>query len=158
VDGHWWDIGRTPTAIYGTIISASVLALADEEDDLLDTALALVITLVIYWLAERWSVLMARNLKGERITWSAVRGVFVSGWPMVQASYGPALVLVIAGLLGLGTLEAVDLALTATILMLAGLGALGAQRAGLGRLGIVGSSVFVALLGIVLILLKALLH
>ena len=155
--GHWWDIGRAPSAIYGTIISASVLAVA-EDDSVVVVALGVVITLVIYWLAERWSELIAGNLRGRKLSWTYVRRVFVQGWPMVQASYGPVLVLILAAVLGLDAEQAVNVALGATILVLAGLGALAARRARLGPWGVLGSAGFVALLGAALILLKALLH
>jgi hypothetical protein len=155
--GHWWDIGRAPAAVYGTIISASVLAVAD-DDSVVVVALGVVITLVVYWLAERWSELIAGHARGRELTWTYVRRVFVRGWPMVQASYGPVLVLILGSLLGLDTEQAVDLALAATILVLAGLGAVAARRAGWGLWGVVGSATFVALLGVVLIVLKSLLH
>ena len=55
-------------------------------------------------------------------------------------------------------LQAVDLALAATILVLGWLGGVAARRAGLGGWGVVASAGFVGLLGVVLILLKAALH
>jgi hypothetical protein len=156
--GHWWEIGRAPAAIYGTIISASVLAAADDEDSVVQVALGVVITLVVYWLAERWSEMIAGNVRGQKFTWPYVRQVFVHGWPMVQASYGPVIVLVLSALVGLTSEQAIDLALSATIVVLAGLGAVAAQNAGMNRWATVGSAFFTALLGVVLILLKALLH
>ncbi len=155
--GPWWDIGRAPSAIYGTIISAAVLATA-EEDDVLPVAAGVVITLVIYWLAERWSEVIAGNLRGEVLTWLYVRRVFLRGWPMVQASYGPVLVLLLATAAGLDPEEAVTLALWATILLLVGLGAVAGRRAALPTWGVVASAAFVGLLGAVLIVLKTLLH
>ena len=154
---RWWDVGRAPEAIYGTIISASVLAAA-HSDDALTVALGVFITLLVYWLAERWSELISGHLHGEPFSWAYVRRVFVHGWPMVQASYGPMLVLIIAKAFGASTTTAINIALIATILLLAGLGLLVGVRAKLGPLGITFSAGFVAFLGVLLILLKALLH
>lgn len=153
----WWDAGRAPAAIYGTIISASVLAAA-HEDSALEVALGVFFTLLVYWLAERWSELLGSHLQGEPFDWAHARRVFVRGWPMVQASYGPMLVLLIARLLGASVDAAVNFALLATIVVLIGLGTLAGRRAGLPPIGVVGSAVFNGFLGVLLILLKSLLH
>jgi hypothetical protein len=155
--GRWWDIGRAPTAIYGTIISASVLAAA-YGDTAVEVAVGVFVTLLVYWLAERWSELIAGHLRGEPLTWAHTRQVFVHGWPMVQASYGPMLVLIIATLFGLDVEEAVELALVATVLVLLGLGALVGRKANLPLWGVFVSAGFVGLLGALLIVLKSLLH
>jgi hypothetical protein len=154
---RWWDAGRAPAGIYGTIISASVLAAA-HEDDVVSIALGVFFTLLVYWLAERWSELLGGHLQGEPFDWAHARRVFVHGWPMVQASYLPVLVLVISRLLGASVEAAVNFALLTTILVLIGLGALAARRAGMPPIGVVASAVFNGFLGGVLILLKSLLH
>jgi len=61
---RWWDVARAPEAIYGTIISASVLAAA-HSDDAVSVALGVFITLLVYWLAERWSELIAGHPGSE---------------------------------------------------------------------------------------------
>jgi len=154
---RWWDAGRAPAAIYGTIVSASVLAAA-HGDTALKIALGVFFTLLVYWLAERWSELISSHLQGEPFDWAHARRVFVRGWPMVQASFGPMLVLVTARLLGASVEAAVNLALWTTILVLIGLGTLAARRAGLPPIAVVGSAVFNGFLGVLLILLKSLLH
>jgi hypothetical protein len=154
---RWWDVARAPEAIYGTIISASVLAAA-HSDDAVAVALGVFITLLVYWLAERWSELIAGHLGGEPLSWAYGRRVFVEGWPMVQASYGPMLVLIVAKLFGASTETAIDIALVVTIVVLAGLGTLVGLKARLPVWGIVSSAGFVAFLGVLLIVLKTLLH
>jgi hypothetical protein len=155
--GRWWDISRAPEAIYGTIISASVLAAA-HSDDAVMVALGVFITLLVYWLAERWSELIAGHLSGEPFSRAYVRKVFVHGWPMVQASYAPMLVLIIADLFGASTETAINIALAVTIVLLAGLGSLVGAKAKLPPWGVAFSSGFVAFLGVLLIVLKTLLH
>jgi hypothetical protein len=156
--GRWWDIGRAPTAIYGTIISASVLAASDETSTVFQVAAGIFITLLVYWLAERWSELIAGVIRGEHITRHNIRRVFLHGWPMVEASYGPMLVLIIAALFGASTEAAIAIALVTTVLVLAGLGALVGRKAKLSPWGVVGAACFVGFLGILLIGLKAALH
>jgi hypothetical protein len=154
---RWWSADNAPAGVYGTIISASVLAAA-HEDTAFEIGLGVFFTLLVYWLAERWSELLGSHLQGEPFDWAHVRRVFVRGWPMVQASYLPVLVLVAARLLGASVEEAVNFALFMTIVVLIGLGILAARRAGLPPVGVVASAVFNGFLGILLILLKSLLH
>ena len=155
---RWWDVARAPEAIYGTIISASVLAAADSDADAVAVAVGVFITLLVYWLAERWSELIAGHLGGEPFSWAYGRRVFIEGWPMVQASYGPMLVLIIAKLFGASTETAINIALIVTIVVLSGLGTLVGLRARLPVWGVLFSAGFVAFLGVLLIVLKALLH
>ncbi len=125
---------------------------------MLAIALGVFFTLLVYWLAERWSELIGEHLQGEPFDWGHTRRVFVRGWPLVQASYGPLLALVVARLFGASVEVAVDLALLWTILTLVGLGTLAGLRARLSPAGVVGSAVFNGLLGLLLIFLKSLLH
>jgi hypothetical protein len=152
------DARQAPTAIYGTIISASVLAAAGDDDTALSIGLGVFFTLLVYWLAERWSELIGEHLSGEPFDWAHARRVFVRGWPLVQASYGPLFVLLVARLLGASVELAVELALLWTILTLVGLGILAGYRARLSTVGVIGSAVFNGLLGLLLIFLKSLLH
>lgn len=154
---RWWDGGRAPAAIYGTIISASYLAAAS-EDKIVQVILGVFFTLLVYWLAERWSEVIGGHIQGEPFDWAQARATFKRGWPMVQASYGPLLVLVVAKLLGADVEDAVTLALIAAILVLIALGTLAARRAQLPLVGIVLSAVFNGLLGVGLIALKSWLH
>jgi hypothetical protein len=150
-------VETAPVAIYGTIISASVLAAA-HEDTTLEIAAGMFITLLIYWLAERWSQLIAGHLSGEPFSWSYTRQVFVAGWPMVQASYGPLIVLIVSDWIGASAEVAVDLALLWTIVTLFVLGFMVGRKAKLGFGGQALSAFFVGALGALLIGLKALLH
>jgi hypothetical protein len=154
---RWWDAANAPAGIYGTIISASVLAAA-HDDETITVGAGVFVTLLIYWLAERWSEVLGAHLRGEPFDWAQARRTFLHGWPMVQASYGPLLVLLIARLSGASHEVAIDLALLTTILVLIGLGTLAGVRAGLSTVGVVASAIFNGFLGLLLILLKSLLH
>jgi hypothetical protein len=155
---RWWAQRQAPAGIFGTIVGASVLASADPADPLSDVAWAVVVTLVVYWLAERWSEVLGSRLRGEALTVRRVAAKFGHGWPMVQASYGPLLVLVIFSAFGASNTVAVNAALGFCVLTLGALGMLAGRRAGLSWWTSFGSSVFTAMLGFLLILLKAFLH
>jgi hypothetical protein len=155
---RWWRQRQAPAGIFGTIVGASVLAAAEPSDELSDVAWTIVVTLIAYWLAERWSELLAGNLRGEKLTRQRVLGVFGHGWPMVQASYTPLLVLLIAWAAGASNATALNAALGVCVATLTGLGFLAGRRAGLATWAAIGSGFFTGLLGFVLILLKAVLH
>jgi hypothetical protein len=101
---------------------------------------------------------LASNLRGEPITRRHIASVFGHGWPMVQASYTPLVVLGLAWTFGASNATALNLALGFCVATLAALGVLAGRRAGLSRWAVVGSGSFTALLGLVLIVLKAFLH
>jgi hypothetical protein len=155
---RWWSQRQAPSGIFGTIIGASVIAAADPNDPLHDVVWAVLVTLIVYWLSERWSEVLASNLRGEPITTRRIAAVFGQGWPMVQASYTPLVVLGLSWALGATNTTALNLALGFCVATLAALGVLAGRRAGLSRWAVIGSGAFTAGLGFVLILLKALLH
>jgi len=155
---RWWRYSQAPAGIFGTIVGASVMVAVDYDTPVAEVAESVLLTLIIYWLAERWSVLLSSQLRGTPLTRQRVFAVFKLGWPMVQASYIPLLVLIVAGVSGAGNDHAVNLALLASIVLLVVLGAVAGHRAGLGRWGAAWSGLFTGLLGSGLILLKALLH
>ena len=155
---RWWSQRQAPAGIFGTIIGASVIAAADPNDPLQDVVWAVLVTLVVYWLSERWSEVLASNLRGMPITRRRIAEVFGQGWPMVEASYTPLVVLGLSKTLGATNGTALDLALAWCVGTLGALGVLAGRRAGLSRWAVVGSGAFTAALGLVLIILKAFLH
>jgi hypothetical protein len=157
VVGRWWRLRQAGPAIYGTIIGASVMASVEEHTPVAEVAEAVIVTLIIYWLAERWSVLLGTHLEGEPIDWRHAREVFAEGWPMVQASYVPLLVMLLASFVGASEDVAVELALLINVLNLLALGALAGRRAGLHGWGLLGAATFTGMLGVLLVILKAVL-
>jgi hypothetical protein len=155
---RWWAQRQAPAGIFGTIVGASVLAAADPADPLHDTGWAVVVTLVVYWLAERWSELLGSHLRGTVLTRRRVMEVFAHGWPMVQASYGPLVVMVVCWAFGASNQTALNAALSLSVATLVGLGVLAGRRAELPTVGVILSGLFTGALGIALILLKAILH
>ncbi len=152
---RWWQVRQAGPAIYGTIIGGSVMAATEEHTPVGEVAATVVVTLIVYWLAERWSFLLGSQMTGQKVTVRHAREVFAEGWSMVQASYLPLLVMLIASFVGADSDLAVDLALGATIVVLVELGYTAAHRAGRTGWALAGSAGFTGLLGVLLVLLKA---
>ena len=156
------NVGRdeesTAAAIYGVIVSAAVMA-ASHAERILAVAVAVLVTLVIYWTAERYARLVAARIHDRRRpTWRQVRRELTHGWQMVSASGFPLVVLLVAGLFGAPVFGAVVAALVASTLLL---GLAGWEIGRDGRLTTrerwVSAGV-AALFGVAMVLLKALLH
>lgn len=145
-------------AIYGTVICASVLAAVDPQGSIRHAVLTVVVTVFVYWLAERYSLLLAVHVHGEGITLRQVADVLRRGWRMVEASYTPVLVLLAARLLGASTADAVAAALFYTTGLLVALGWLIGRRTGQSGWALAGTMVFVGALGAIIVLLKFALH
>ena len=105
--------------IYGAIITAAVL---DTAGDRLSTGalfIAVVVTLVVYWLAEQYAEMLGRQAEGGHLpTPSQIRAALAARWPMVSASFAPLLALVLARLAGASGLVAANVGLAATVVLL----------------------------------------
>jgi hypothetical protein len=148
----------TASGIYGLIVGAAVLV-ASHPETAVAAVVAEVVTLTIYWAAERYARIVAERIHGgHRPTWHTVRQQLTSGWEIVTASALPLLVLVIARLAGtrLVTAELASLICTTVLLCVGG------WRMGLaGRLTPlerVASTAVAGTFGLALIGLKTLLH
>ncbi|MDX6326260.1 MAG: hypothetical protein QOK15_2614 [Nocardioidaceae bacterium] len=90
----------TAAGIYGTIISAAVMA-SSHADSAGSVIAGVGVTLVVYWAAERYARLVAERIHSDRKpTWRHVLGQLGTGWEMVTASALPLIVL--AGLAARG--------------------------------------------------------
>ena len=172
-DAVWRRWGRrhlpasaVPAGIYGTIICASILASSDGERPV-KVAVVVIVTLVVYWLAERYAEVLGLASSpddGEdgtgtaRITAKHIRHVVSSGWPMIEVSVTPLLVMLGSKLLGASGDTAVTIALWYNVLLLLSLGWLVAKRAELVGWRQAVATAFTALLGLLVVGLKASLH
>jgi hypothetical protein len=150
------DRGRRRAAgIYGSIITAAIIAAVGAKLSTVAVVVAVVVTLLVYWVAEEYAEVLGEQAEGGHLpTWASMRGMLASTWPMVSASYAPLLALVLARLAGASASTAanVGLALAVVLLTLHGLSAGRAARLR-GRQLLLSTSVAAAL-GIVMILLK----
>jgi hypothetical protein len=148
----------TASGIYGVIVCAAMLVTSHAERAWQEV-LAVLVTLTIYWAAERYARILAERIHGgRRLTRAAVRRQLTSGWEIVTASTLPLLVLVLTRLTGarLETAEFAALGCTTALLCLAGW-----RMGATGRLTTVErlfSTVIAGGFGAAMILLKTLLH
>lgn len=149
------DPGRRRAAgIYGSIITAAIIAAASA---LPTAALAasVLVTLLVYWLAEGYAEVLGEQAAGGKLpTWARIRRTLGGTWPMVSACYVPLVVLVLARLAGASTLTAANAGLAVAIVMLTIHGWLAGRSAQLKGRQLLAATSVAALLGIAMILLK----
>jgi hypothetical protein len=152
----WAAAPWAPPGIYGTVICAATLASAG-TDPVGRVALTVLVTLLVYWMAERYAELLGEAGRGT-LTLARVGRVLTSGWAMIQASVTPLLVLLLARLAGASSAAALDVALAFTVFLLVVLGWLAARSAGLAGWPRWSATAFAGILGLVVVALKAALH
>lgn len=146
----------TAAGVYGIIVSSSVLVTAHAETAVkLDVIV--VVTLTIYWAAERYARIVAERIhEGHRPTWHVVREQLTTGWEIISLSVLPLLVLLLARAVGAGLNLAILVALIcATVLLGAAGWRMGAKLTPVER---TVSTLVAATFGAIMIVLKILLH
>jgi hypothetical protein len=148
----------TAAGIYGIIISAAVMAAA-HTPSAIATDLAVLVTLIIYWAAERYARIVAERIHhGHRPSWQTVRDQVTSGWEMVTASFIPLAILTVVRLAGASLRTATIVALICSTVLLCMAGWRVGQDGRLTRLEQVISTLVAGAFGAAIILLKTLLH
>ena len=150
---------RPAAGIYGLIVAASVLATVGAELRTGPLALAIFVTLIVYWLAEEYAGLIEHASAGQLPSWGHTRAALKAKWPIVSASYIPVVTLLLARLFGATPSNAALIALLVitTLLMLYGWRA--GRASGLRGFPLVGMTLLAGALGLLMILLKvALVH
>lgn len=150
---------RRAAAIYGTVVTAAVIAAGGNQLGTAALAFTVVVTLVVYWLAEEYAELLGEHTRAGRLpSADLVRSSLAAAWPMVSASFLPLAVLLITRLLGASSVNAAWFALgmAVVLLMFHGYGA--ARAAGLGGIRLVSVTGAAGLLGVAMVVLKTLLQ
>jgi hypothetical protein len=146
---------RPADGIFGTIITASVLASAGDELAAGPLAVSVLITLAVYWLVDVYSELLGGHFERGRLPSSAeVRTAVLGGWPMVSASFIPLVVLGLARLGGLSDNNASTAALASALVILAIYAWTAGHAAQLRGLRLAFVTSIAALLGVLMIVLK----
>lgn len=146
---------RRAAGIYGMIVTAAVLAAAGDHVPTRALAVSILVTLLVYWLAEEYAELLGEQLEGRQLpSWSDISAALASTWPMVSASYIPLLSLVLARLLGASPPDAANVGLVTAIVLLTVCAWSAGRAADLrGRQLLVITSIAAAL-GLLMIILK----
>ena len=148
---------RRAAGIYGTIVVAATMATGGSFLHTWALAISVVVTLLVYWLAEQYAEILGEHAHAGRLPKaSAVRASLADTWPMVTASYLPVLVLVLAHWLGEDTGDAALIALFSAVVILVVHGHAAGRAAGLKGARLVTVTVMAAALGGAMVALKVL--
>jgi hypothetical protein len=154
---RWRTEADLAQAIYGTVIGAAGIAVGSAHGDLPEIVLTVVVTVAVYWAAERYANVLAAAVvaagRRERVLTELRRGL-----PVVEAGLTPLVLLVVLALLTGRLALAVFVALGLATVMLGGFGHAAARRVGASRIAAIGWGVCSAALGGLVIGLKMLLH
>jgi hypothetical protein len=146
---------RRAAGIYGAIITAAIIAAAGGKLPTLALAISVLVTLLVYWVAEEYAeVLGEQATGGELPTRASVRAALTSTWPMVSASYLPLLALVVTRVAGASASVAANVGLAVAVLLLVYHGWIAARAAQLHGWRFAGAVLTAAGLGLVMVALK----
>ena len=147
---------RRSAGIYGTIVASAVLAAGGGHLGTVPLAVAVLVTLLVYWAAEGYADLLGEAHAGHLPTWGQVRASLATIWPMVSASYVPLLSLLVARVLGADTKTAATVALVVAVVLLLVQGWAGGKASQLRGLRLLAVTLIAGAFGVVMILLKLL--
>jgi len=146
---------RRAAGIYGAIITAAILAAAGGNLPTLALAVSVLISLLVYWIAEEYAEILGEQAThGELPTRASILAALASTWPMVSASYIPLLALVLARLAGASPNAAANAGLVVAIVLLIVHGWSAGRASQLRGWRFVGAVLTAAALGLVMIALK----
>jgi hypothetical protein len=140
-------------------VTAAVIAAGGNELSTAALEVTVLVTLLVYWLAEQYAELLGEHTHAGRLPGIGnVRSSLAATWPMVTASFLPLVSLAVARLLGASTSGAAYVGLAATLALLLTHGYSGGRAAGLrgARLAMVTATA--GLLGVAMVVLKVLLQ
>lgn len=155
-DGPARRRGRQRAAgIYGVIVTAAILTAAGSQLSTAALTVAVVVTLLVYWVAEGYAELLGEHVTdGNLPSWSQVRGEFTATWPMVTASVGPLLAVLLARLTGAPSLAAANAGLAVALVLIVWHAWSAGRAARLRGRALIGLTSIGALLGAVMIVFK----
>jgi hypothetical protein len=146
---------RRAAGIYGAIITAAILDTAGGRLPTEALVIAVLVTLLVYWLAEEYAELLGEQAEGGVLpSWKYVRSELASTWPMVSASYLPLLALLLARVAGASPLVAANVGLVGAVLLLIIHAWTAGRSARLHGWPLVATISVAAGLGLIMILLK----
>jgi hypothetical protein len=146
---------RRAAGIYGAIITASIMTAAGGSLTTLALALSVLVTLVVYWLAEEYAEVLGRQATGGHVpTWAHIRTGLGGSWPIVSASFVPLAALVVARLAGASALAAANVGVGVAVVLLTAHGWTAGRAAQLKGWQLTASTSVAAVLGLVMVALK----
>ena len=144
--------------ITGTVVSAAAIAAAAGHFEETRLILAILGTALIYWLAHVHARTLGDAVKHRTHPVDALKESLAETWPILAAAALPAVILLVLQIAGVEIRTAAWIAVIACTVLLTAYSFLAGRRGGLSIRGSVASACIGALLGIMVIGLKAGLH
>jgi positive regulator of sigma E activity len=144
--------------ITGTVVSAAVIAAAAGHLEETHIVLAILGTAFIYWLAHLHARTLGDAVKHRTHPVDALKEALAETWPILAASLLPAVIMLVAQIVGAEIRRAAWIAVIGSTVLLAIYSFMAGRRGGLGLGGSLLSGAIGASLGILVIALKAGLH
>jgi len=146
---------RRAAGIYGAIITAAILAAVGSQVPTPALAVSIVVTLLVYWIAEEYAEILGEQATGGHLpTWASIRAMLASTWPMVSASYVPLLALLVVRGAGASAFTAANTGLAVAIILLTFHAWAAGRAAQLRGWPLAGATAIAAALGLIMVLLK----
>ena len=146
---------RRAAGIYGAIITAAVMTAGGTALATTPLALSVLVTLVVYWLAEQYAELLGEpDRLGHWPRWTHIRASLAASWPMVTASFAPLAALIVARLAGASAANAANVGVAVALLVLTVHGWSAGRAARLRGWQLVGATAIAAALGVIMVVLK----
>lgn len=161
-DDRWDRLGLIEGGeglITGTVVCAAVIAYAaGTAGSTGELCLAIFGTVIVYWLAHLHATTVSLSVEHRHHPLAALRLALMRTWLVAGASVLPIAILLLAELAGAQLRTAAWIALIATVVLLTWYSYLAGARSGLGMGGRLASAAAGASLGLLVAVLKALLH
>jgi hypothetical protein len=154
-------MGDNPAgAVYGTIAVAALLAAESaRRETYLATVAAVVITLALYWLAHSYAEFTGERLRtGERLTWPGLSRMMARELTILIGAAVPLVVLLISWVGGASLTTAVNAAIWTSAAMIAIIEVILGLRSRLPGRELAAQTVLGALLGLLVVALRVVLH
>ena len=146
---------RRAAGIYGAIVTAAVMTAGGATLAATPLVVSVLITLVVYWLAEQYAELLGEpERQGHLPSWAHVRRTLADSWPMVSASFAPLVALVLARLAGAPTPTAATVGVSVAIALLTFHGWSAGRAARLRGWQLAAATAIAAALGLIMVILK----
>jgi hypothetical protein len=149
-------------AIYGTILVMAVITALSHDDSVKSAELiaGVLATTSVFWIAHVYAEVLGQRMEGEggRPTFANIAVAARGEWPLVEASLLPVLCLLLGVVGVVKTDTAVAIAIGAGVVELFGYGIAAGRRLQLSRGGIIVVGVVNGCLGLLIVLLKVLVH
>ena len=144
--------------ITGTVVSAAVIAAAVGHLEETRLVIAILATAFIYWLAHLHARTLGDAVKHHTHPVDALKEALAETWPILAAALVPIIILIVTQLDGADIRNAAWTAVISSTVLLTVYSFFAGRRGGLGIGGSLVSGSIGAMLGIMIIVLKAGLH